>query len=280
MNPKRSDNRPLPFPAWMEKKYPHKTAARSFLKMIGALDIAYLMYRMGTKTETTEKPQTSHMIPAMPLKVEEYKKPQTKKAVKPRAKKPAAPKKEPELTVEFEHKPEPLKTPREPLPTIEPEPLELEAEAIMETPAAKKKNTVWLDDQSLEDIDLRKSRHELTHGSVTLSFDVQDIDDEEETQIIVNNTAWRIMLPSPSMNLSRMAQIVRISYGEIYVLGRAALGAMSGEGYVSSDEVIRIAEALAATDKKTLVLDVQYYDKDATSKKRTPHTIGIRFERV
>jgi hypothetical protein len=285
---------PLPFPEWVEKKYPRKNVKRSFLKIIGALDLAYLMYRMGTKNEPPKKDEAPRIIPPMPLKVEDHRRPTVKKEIKPRKKgtaKTSKPKQQgfvpaaPELTVEFEHKPESVK-PRtiEPAPAtpIEPEPLELETEQISEHPAAAVpgRGSKWLDDESLEETDLRKLKTPLKSGNVSVTFETQDRDGEEETVITVNDVSWRVMLPSPALNLSKMLQIVRISYGELYVLGRMALGAMSGEGYVSSDEAARIIALLAAADSKTLELDVQYHDKDKTSKKRGTFTVTIRFEKI
>jgi hypothetical protein len=299
--------RPLPFPDWVDQTYPQKTAAIKFLRVIGALDVAYLMYVMKAeklqKKEAEQKKKTPKIIPAMPLKVEEItieqktdseKKPAKPKAAKKEksvtaekpAKKAAKPKhvakpkteKTDELTIEFEHKPEPIaaKKPveKEPEP-IEPEPLILHEEPAAATP----KRDAWIDDESLEDIDLRKSGQVLKTGSTAVSFDVIDVDDEQETRLMVNEIAWRAMLPSPALNLSRMAQIIRVSYGELYTLGRMALGAMSGECYITADEATRIVSILAACTDKTTEVEVACFDRNKTSKNRKTSRVRIRFER-
>lgn len=283
---------PLPFPQWLEKHYPKNTPARSFLKMIGALDLAYLMYRAKTParrsskstggTKKVQKKVVPQVIPAMPLKVEDYKKPAIKKSAKPRTKKPAKPEVSEELTIEFEHKPEPIKEKvMEPVVEIEPEPLILNEEPIIEKPAKPSHGkTMWLDNEHLEDADLRKTHHKLETNGIAVAFETLYGDDEEETALVVNNVSWRALLTSPALNLSKMVQIVRATYGEVYILGRMALGAMSGEGYVSSHEATRIVETLASAKNKTIDVDVEYHDKDATSKKRGAHTIRIRFERL
>ncbi len=307
---KSTSAQPLPFPDWVEQTYPQKTAAVKFLRAIGALDLAYLLYVMKTekkqKTQVSEKKEAPAIVPAMPLKVEEItleyateiqekkiKKTAVKKEKKEPAKKPATKtskpkkivkptgKKDDELTIEFEHKPEPVKAhtqiQKEP-ELIEPEPLVLHDEPIVEE-AKQPSNQTWIDDESLEDVDLRKSGQVLKTNGITVSFDVIDVDDEEETRLMVNGTAWRIMLPSPALNLSRMAQIVRVSYGELYVLGRMALGAMSGECYITAEEAARIVGELAAVTTDSTELDVTCFDKNKTSKSRKSSIVRIRFDR-
>ncbi len=307
MTHKQSAQAPLPFTEWVEQTYPQKSAGIKFLRAIGALDLAYLMYVMKTekaqkKQKPEKKPVTPHIIPVMPLKVEDVVLEQPKtvqkpkvapkpvkekvhatpvKTAKPKTKKVKKTPDEAELTIEFEHKPEPLPEPKkiekasEP---IEPEPLILDDEPMIEEVKKPGKN-VWIDDESLEDIDLRKSGQTLTTGDVTASFDVVDIDDEQETQLIVNGTAWRAMLPSPALNLSRMAQIVRASYGELYVLGRMALGAMSGECTIAADEAARIVTELAACTTSTCEIDITCFDRNKTSKNRKSSIVRIRFDR-
>lgn len=282
----------LPFPAWVEKKYPKKTPARSFLQMIGALDVAYLMYRMNKQPETSSAVQPVMKIPVMPLKVEDYKRPAPKKQTKPRTKKPTKPKKVEQdegLTMEFEYKAEPLPSPGRQAggrrgvggEAIEPEPLVLQEEPIVKKPAkVSRSKTAWLDDERLEDIDLRKTDLKLETNGIAVAFETSHSDDEEETVIVVNDVSWRALLTSPALNLSKMLQVAKVSYGELYVLGRMALGAMSGEGYIDADEAARIVSELSAAKNKTVELDVQYHDKDKTSKKRSTNTMVIRFERV
>ncbi len=314
---------PLPFPEWVEQTYPEKTAKREFLRMIGALDLAYLMYRTKTiqkmqKTQRIQKIDTTVTVPSMPLKVEEHKKQPTK----PKKSTIVKEEKKDEVTIEFEHKTQPhpsvgadtkakkkpttkkapkkvkelkisfhketeptvIRTPKAaPAPVVqeEPEPLVLHEEPLVESkPVAKKKGNTWLDDPSLEEVDLRKLKQPLSIGGITVSFRVRNNQGDDETVIEVNNVAWRASLTSPSLDLSAMAQIVRVSYGELYVLGRMALGAMSGEGYVNAQEAERIVKLLADATGSTVTCDISYFDKDAISKTRVSNIMHVRFERV
>lgn len=187
---------------------------------------------------------------------------------------------EPEIMIEFEKDlPQPTHTsePERVAEPIEPEPLVFE-----EAPAEKKMNEgelLWLDDPQWEDEDLRKTKLPLGIDGIRVSFESQDIDDERETLLCVNDHSYRLTLPSPAMNLSRMLQIARVSYGELYVLGRAALGALSGEGYIPADELSRIVHALNDA-QKTTDIDVTYYSKDKTSRTRKAASISITFERI
>ncbi len=222
----------------------------------------------------------------------EIKKPRVKKPAKPRVKKPTEPEATEELTIEFEHKPEPVQQRMiEPAPAIliEPEPLELINETVTtDSPspggrAAEMERgpggEAWLDDERLEDADLRKTELKLAIDGITVAFEMA-YGDEDETLMVVNDVSWRAMLTSPALNLSKMVQILRVSYGELYILGRMALGAMSGDGYITASSAAEVVRALAAATGKTLELDVSYYDKDNTSKKRIAQTIHIRFERA
>lgn len=187
---------------------------------------------------------------------------------------------EPEITIEFE-KDLPVHTPA-PEPEVVDEPIEPEPLVFEEAHIEKKAPDgalLWLDSAELEDEDLRKTKLPLGLDGIRVSFESRDIDDETETLLCVNDSSYRMMLTSPSMNLSRMLQIARVSYGELYVLGRAALGAISGEGYIPADEVARIVRALNESSK-TIDLDVRYYSKDATSRSRTPSTIRIHAEHI
>lgn len=280
---------PLPFPAWMEKHYPRKTAGRSILKMIGVLDAAYLLYRLqNNRKSEAMSVKSAPVIVEKPIKqepkprVKPVKTP-VKKVTKPTVKKVIEPKQEPELTIEFEHKPEPVAERMvEPAPAIpiEPEPMvwdEPETEKPVKKSSAK---AIWLDDERLEEVDLRKTDLALGIDGITVAFETAYDGDEDETLIVVNGTSWRAMLTSPALNLSKMAQILRVSYGELYVLGRMALGAMSGDGYITAADAANVIRSLAAADNKTVELDVRYYDKDNTSKKRTAQMIHIRFERA
>jgi len=263
--------------------------------MIGALDLAYLVYRMKpqrqapvlSSVEGFSPAESTSAIPPVPLKVEEVKK------IPKMPKSPKKPRKKSDLKIEFEHRPEP--TPKHvseqqafvPAASIEPEPLIFDEKAI--PPLREGKQTArrgaggeakWLNDPTLENEDLRKSGAELKKGDITLSFVVQEKNEEEETQVMINGTSWRIMLPSPALNMSAMTQVVRVSYGELYVLGRMAHGTVSGEAYIAAAEVERVARLIAGTSDASVVCDIAYFDKDATSKKRMQHTTSIRFERV
>ncbi len=332
---------PLPFPAWLEQTYPEKTAKREFLRMIGALDVAYLMYRTKRtekkqrmqKTQRIQRIDTTVRVPSMPLKVEEHTKLQKKKTQKKPAKdeitmefdhKPAtsvvdapqqhrgvypesvewvgavkiakAPKKAKNLTISFHKEADPviIHPKKIPAPVVHetPEPLVLEIEPTIENPAAPRSlsraeprggrgsKKSWLDDPLLEETELRKLKQPLTTDGITVSFDVRNNQGDDETVITINNTAWRALLTSPSLDLSAMAQIVRVSYGELYVLGRMALGAMSGEGYIESAEAVRIVTLLAEATGSTVTCDITYFDKDAASKTRTSNFLHVRFERV
>lgn len=283
----------LPFPAWMEKHYPRKTAGRSLLKMIGILDAAYLIYRLqnnGKSEAVSEKPTpviVEQPIEQKPKPAVKPVKDSAKKVTKPKAKKIAEVKVEPELTIEFEHKPEPVAERMiEPAPAIpiEPEPMvwdEPEVEKPVKAPLRGRiEKTVWLNDERLEEVDLRKTDLNLGTDGITVAFETAYDGDDKETLIVVNGISWRAMLTSPALNLSKMVQILRVSYGELYILGRMALGAMSGDGYVTSADAADVIQSLAATGNKTAELDVRYYDKDNTSKKRTAQMIHIRFERA
>lgn len=293
---KRQVQAPLPFPDWLKKHYPKKSTARSVLKMIGALDLMYVLYRMqsGKADEVNDTPRTpvtkavkrtvAKPKPA-PVKETTASKKVVKKPAKPKAvKKPTTTKEtpiEPELTIEFEHKPEPMPEPapvQETQEPIEPEPLVLDEEPAISKETKTSKN-VWMNDSSLEDVDLRKSGQTVETNGTSVSFDIVDVDDEEETRIVVNGTAWRAMLPSPALNLSRMAQIIRVSYGELYVLGRMALGAMSGEAYITADEAARVSALLANEAGASCEVDITCFDRDSTSKNRKSTVIRIRFER-
>lgn len=241
--------KPLPFPAWVEKTYPKKTPVRSFLHIIGALDIAYMVYRMKMDKQPPKVSEPKkHSIPPMPLKVEDHKK------IEDNA--------EPELNIEFEIEPEPLIAHTS--PSLNPSP---EGRGTSRTPP-------------LEDIDLLKTKQALILEGISLALEPIYGSDEEETALVINNISWRAFLPSPELNLSKMLQVARMSDGELYVLGRMALGAMSGEGYVTADDLLSILRSLAETKEKTCTVEVPYYDKWAGSKKRTAHTIHIRFQRV
>lgn len=264
----------LPFPAWVEKTYPKKTPIRSFLQMIGALDMAYMMYRMGTKmtksprSPTIKKTVTQPHIPSIPLVVEDHKKIEEDT--------------EPELNIEFHQQPEAVHThASKPVEEkeIEPEPLELHADTISAN-TQKEQEDIWLDSPSLEDIDIRKTQHVLSTRGITFALEQIYGSDEEETAIVIQGTSWRAFLASPVVNLSKMLQIARVSHGELYILGRMALGAMSGEGYITSEELTNVMHTLAQTTGNTCEIEVQYYDKEKTAKKRTAHTIHIRFQRV
>lgn len=280
---------PLPFPAWMEKHYPRKTAGRSILKMIGALDAAYLIYRLQNngKSETvSEKPTPVIVEKPIEQKTKPDMKPAkvpAKKVTKPKVKKIVERKEEPELHIEFEHKPEPVAERMvEPVPAIpiEPEPMVWD-EPETEKPVKKSSTkAIWLDDERLEEVDLRKTDLALGIDGITIAFETAYDGDEDETLIVVNGTSWRAMLTSPALNLSKMVQILRVSYGELYVLGRMALGAMSGDGYITATDASEVIRSLAAAGNKTIELDVRYHDKDSTSKKRMSQMIHIRFERV
>lgn len=255
-NQNKEANSILPFPAWVEKTYPKKTPVRSFLQMIGALDIAYMMYRMKIQKQPSPAAERKkHIIPPMPLNVEDHKK------IEDNA--------EPELTVEFEHKPEPIiahTTKKIDEEAIEPEPLQLQSDAA--------------DLNILEDIDLLKTKQALTMQGISFALESIYGNDEEETTLLINNVSWRAFLPSPELNLSKMLQVARMSDGELYVLGRMALGAMSGEGYVTADNLLSVLRSLAETKEKICTIEVPYFDKGVGSKKRTTHTIRIRFQRV
>lgn len=278
----------LPFEEWMRKRYPGKTPGKQLLRMIGAFDLMYLLYRAGLIEHAEEPEHEIAPIRRAIRKTAAVKTPeQEAEAVKPkRARKPArrAGSRKKDLTIEFETAaPEPLpeaasveeKTP-EPVAAPEPEPLELNEEA----PAPSAGGTLWLGDESLEDQDPRKTREPLGVNGIAVGFDTRTVDDERETLLVVNGTSYAVHLVTPPMNLSAMLQIARVTYGELYVLGRAALGAVSGEGYVPAAEAERIVWALSAAPGKTLDLDVAYFTRDAKTRNRASSVMRVRFEPV
>lgn len=279
----------LPFEEWMRKRYPGKTPGRQLLRMIGAYDLLYLLYRAGLIEHAQEPEHEIAPIRRAIRKTAAVKTPEEQaEAVKPkRTRKPArraGARKKTDLTLEFETSaPEPMpaaavteEKPAEPEPAPEPEPLELNEEA----PAPSSRGTLWLGDESLEDTDPRKADIPLSVNGIAVGFDVRTVEDERETLLTVNGTAYAVRLVTPPMNLSAMLQIARVSYGELYVLGRAALGAVSGEGYVPAAEAERIVWALNAAPGKTLDLDVAYFTKDAKTRNRSSSVMRVRFEPV
>jgi hypothetical protein len=307
----------LPFDEWVEQHYPEKNKARAFLKMIGALDLAYLMYRMQSgkkqaKAVTAHAPKKPAIVPAMPLVVEEHVAPEEpvmeldtaipeevkeekpapkthkpKKAAKSHApkkthaKKAPAEEPAPALAMEFDPKEEEaVMSTQETKTDAEPEPLELDNEKPEETPAPVASGELaWLGDERLEEDDLRKTDIGMGINGITVSFETEDVDDEAETRLTVDGVSYRMTLSNPPLNLSRMVQTARVSYGELYVLGRMALGAISGSGYIAADEAARIVHLLKE-EGKTTDIEVTYFTKDKSSRNRSSGTLSVRFERV
>lgn len=279
----------LPFEEWVAEKYPHNTASRTLLKLIGALDLAYLLYRLQAKPEekvakvekVTKGAEVEKVVKVEKvLKVVKEEKVLKVKKVK-KVTKVAKVKKEPEpeVTVEFHEDIEPVQT-REPEPVEQPEPEPLVIESEPEPVPTSTKNLTWIDDASLEEQDILRTKTSLGIDGITVEFDTRDIDDERETRLRVNGISYVIMLPSPALNLSQMLQIARVTYGELYVLGRMALGAISGEGYITTDEATRAVHTLHEAGKKEVQMDIQYYAKDKTARSRTPLTQRIIFKPV
>lgn len=281
----------LPFDEWVEKRYPENTKSRQLLRVIGALDLVYLLYRAGLIEHKEEVPK--HEIAPIRRAIrktasvktpeEQAEEVKSKRTRKP-ARRTGTRKKKAELALEFEHV-ESTSLPEvragsdaEPEPVPEPEPLMLGDETPAKTPVDN--GTTWLGDEQLEDTDPRKSAVPLGIGGITVGFDYRDIDDERETLLVVDDISYRISLVSPLMNLGRMLQIMRVSYGELYVLGRAALGALSGEGYISADEAERIVRALKNADSETADLDISYFTKDAKTRSRASGVVRVRFEAI
>jgi len=292
----------LPFQEWVEKKYPEKTPSRTLLRMIGALDLAYLVYRLQAKPETSVSaaepvPAPKKSEPVKPIKekkVEPVQKKIVKKKEAPAKKAPKAQKvsRAPaqEITLEFharheEPEPEPIieKKQEVQLPAPEPEPLELEQtapEIRAETKPEPAGDLVWFDDERLEEQDLRRTKISMGIDGIPVSFRTRDIDDERETLLRVNGVSYIATLSSPSLNLSQMLQIARVDYGELYVLGRMALGAISGEGYITAEEAARIVRALNTAGRNPIDMEIEYYTKDKTARSRTSEAMRIRFEPI
>ena len=281
----------LPFNEWVEKNYPENTKSRQLLRVIGALDLVYLLYRAGLIEHKEEVPKheiapirrairKTASVKSTEEQAEEVKPKRTRKP----ARRTGTRKKKAELALEFEHvESAPLPDTRsgddvDPEPVPEPEPLMLGEETPAKAPADT--GSAWLGDEQLEDADPRKSAVPLGIGGITVGFDYRDIDDEREALLVVDDIPYRISLASPPMNLGRMLQIMRVSYGELYVLGRAALGAISGEGYISADEAERIVRALKHVGTEKTDLDISYFAKDAKTRSRTSAILRVRFEPV
>jgi hypothetical protein len=215
-----------------------------------------------------------------------------RKAAKPHAPKKAHTKKAhneevsaeepvPALAMEFDAKEEEaVMSTQETKTDAEPEPLELDNEKPEEAPAPVATGELaWLGDERLEEDDLRKTDINMGIDGITVSFETEDVDDEAETRLTVDGVSYRMTLSNPPLNLSRMVQTARVSYGELYVLGRMALGAISGSGYIPSDEAARIVRLLKE-EGKTTDIEVTYFTKDKSSRNRSSGTLSVRFERV
>lgn len=277
-------NNLLPFDEWVQKRYPDK----KLLRMIGALDLIYLLYRAGIIEKKEDPAHEIAPIRRAIRKTASVPKPEDEQPVPKRgrrktARRAGSKKKAAELTLEFdEAEPQPLPEPEakarkdKPEPAPEPEPLMLNEETPEKS--TKAKGAVWFGDEELEDADLRKTDLALAVGGIAVGFDVRTIDDEPETLLTVNNVPYRVSLVSPSMNLGGMLRTARVTYGELYVLGRAALGALSGEGYVSADEAERVIRALHEAGSTVTDLDIAYFTKDAKTKNRDTASIRVRFE--
>lgn len=266
----------LPFEEWLKQEYPENTTSKKFLHIIGALDIGYIMYRFQSKNKITNKPGQTAL--------------KERAVISPKIiQNDLLPKEEPspaaELILDF--------TPTAETPVVippviaqtttvkTPEPLVVQEVIVEEATPAKVQPTgpVWFSDESLEDEDLRKTTIQLGIDRITVAFDVRDTQDERETLLMVNAVPYRVMLSKPLLNLSKTLQIARTSYGELYILGRMALGALSGEGYITAEEAARIVHTLAQ-EQKTTEVDVMYFTKNKTSRTRTEAHMNIRFERV
>lgn len=275
----------LPFPEWVEKKYPKKTPAQKMLKLIGALDLAYLFYRFTTKNKKPKETPPMDSKPVKPPVVHTVKK-ATRPRTRPSKKTIVSPNPIPnpqELTIEFK---KPRKQPiviehTQPVqPTPEPEPLTLEIEPEVKTsPRVLKPSMTWLDDPLLEDEDIRRTDMVIGVDGTPVTFEKRDIEEDTETLLGIGGTTWRLTMTSPALNLSRMVQTMRVSYGELYVLGRMALGALSGEGYIPADEAARVVRMLKDSQENILDADVVYYARNKTVRTRKASTIRVRFER-
>lgn len=282
----------LPFDEWLEQRFPGKSAKRTMLKMIGALDLAYLLYRMNAKPEPEVKPAPAQkkpvakkprIVPAMPEPeqhghAKHANKASTRRAPVKKENKPA------ELTIEF-HQPavampvlkdDPVKAESAP----EPEPLVLKETIEAPAPRMLKPSMTWLDDERLEEEDPRRTDIRLGVDGIAVGFDTRDVDDERETLLTVDGVPFVLTTTSPALNLSAMVQIMRVNYGELYVLGRMALGAISADGYVTAEEAKRIILLLKESTAHAVDIDVEYFAKDKKSRNRTAEKIQIRFERA
>lgn len=288
--PTPAKNRFLPFEEWMRQRYPEATPGRQLLRMIGAFDLLYLLYRAGLLAHMEQPAHEIEPIRRATRKTAAVKKPADEatpakaKRTKKATRRAGARTKTANLVLEFppeaaEPLPEPSPAAEENTPDPEPEPLVLHDDTTA-GPAASDATRVWLDDDRLEDADPRKTNLALGIGGIAVSFETREIDDEPETLLVVHDIPYRVSLVSPSMNLSAMLQIARVTYGELYVLGRAALGALSGEGYVSAVEAERIVRALHAAGTKPVDLDVVYATKDAKTRQRDMFTLRVRFEPI
>jgi hypothetical protein len=278
----------LPFPEWVNKMFPEKNLKRKLLRAIGALDLAYLIYRLNppkSKPVTTEHSiapirQAAQKTAGSDADTFVRTPPKRKRVAKKILEKTDAP----EVKLEFKKtKPEPLPALDEltteiqkPEPVREPEPLIFE-EAEPEKPVITE--PVWFDDPRLDEQDIKKTDLPLGIDGITISFDAHTVDDEHETVITVDGTSYRAMLISPEMNLSAMLQVARVTSGELYVLGRAALGAISGEGHISSEETSRIVHMLKDAGN-TIDIDIEYSAKPKHIRNRTVASMKIRFVRV
>lgn len=257
----------LSFSDWLEREHPEKTPMRTVLRMIGVLDIAYLFHRFGPGKAA---PEPRRENPILRRAVEKTAGPiaPLRPARRARAAKPEA---------RITHKERPVAPPEtkraEPVKEIEPEPIVIE-----EAPMPEDTGPVRLDDRT-SDVDILKSRRPLLIAGSTVTFEKREIDGEEETLLSIDDRIWRLTLTSPSMNLSAMTQVVRTVSGELHLLGRMALGALSGEAYVSAEEARRITEMLK-TATGTCDIDVTYASKDASTRNRTYASTRIRFVKI
>lgn len=196
----------------------------------------------------------------------------------------AAPKQE--LTIEFKKpRKEPIviehKEPEVIAPLPEPEPLALEIEPeVKVSPRVLKPSIMWIDDPLLEDADIRRTDAVIGIDGTPITFEKRDLEEDTETLLGIGNVLWRLTMTAPTLNLSRMVQVMRVSYGELYVLGRMALGALSAEGYVTADEAARIVRMLKDASENVLDIDVTYFTRNKTVRTRKVSTVHIHFERI